>query len=68
MKSGAWAIVVGTATRYDLDGPRMKPWWGRDFSYPSRWATRPTQPPVQYIPGLYQWESGQGVVIKTLTS
>ena len=42
---------VGIATRYRLDGPGIEFRWGRDFPYPSRPALRPTQPPVQWVPG-----------------
>ena len=44
---------VGIATRYGLDGPGIETWWGRDFPHPSRPAIGPTQPPVQWVPGLY---------------
>ena len=43
---------VGIATRYGLDGPGIESWWGRDFPPPSRPALGPTQPPVQWVPGL----------------
>ena len=43
---------VGIATRYGLDGPGIESRSGRDFSYPSRPALGPTQPPVQWVPGL----------------
>ena len=43
---------VGIATRYGLDGPGIESLWGRDFPHPSRPALGPTQPPVQWIPGI----------------
>jgi hypothetical protein len=45
--------VVGIATRYGLDGPGIESLWGRDFSQPSRPALVPTQPPIQWVPGLF---------------
>jgi hypothetical protein len=44
--------VVGVATAYGLDGAGIESRWGRDFPHPSRPVQRPTQPPVQRIPGL----------------
>jgi hypothetical protein len=44
---------VGIATRYGLDGPGIECRWGRDFPHPFRPALRPTQPPIQWIPGLF---------------
>ena len=43
---------VGIAARYGLDGPRIQSRWGRNFPHASRPALGPTQPPVQWIPGL----------------
>jgi hypothetical protein len=43
--------AVGTATRYELDGPGIESQWGRDFQHPSRPALGPTQHPVQWITG-----------------
>jgi hypothetical protein len=48
-----WDSVVGIATRYGLDGPEIESRWGRDFSHPSRPALGPTQPPIQWVPGLF---------------
>jgi hypothetical protein len=44
--------VVGIATAYELDGPGIESRWGLYFPYLSRLALRPTQPPVQRVPGL----------------
>ena len=43
--------VVRIANRYGLDGPGIESW--RDFPHPSRPALRPTQPPIQWVPGLF---------------
>ena len=51
--SKEWAgSIDSTATAYRLDGPGIESRWGRDFPYQSRPALRPTQPPVQWAPGL----------------
>ena len=54
---------VGIATRYGLDGPEIECRWWRDFPHPSRPALGPTQPPVQWVPGLSRRYSGRGVVL-----
>jgi hypothetical protein len=44
--------AVGIATRYGLDGPGIESRWGRDFPHLFRPALRPTQLPIQWVPGL----------------
>ena len=43
---------VGTANRYELDGPGIESRWGRDFPHPSRPPLGPAPPPIEWLPGF----------------
>jgi hypothetical protein len=45
--------VVGIATCCGLDGSGIESRWGRDFPHLSTPALGPTQPPIQWVPGLF---------------
>jgi len=44
--------VVDIAIAYLLDGPGIDSRWGARFSEPVQTGPEPTQPPVQWVPGL----------------
>ena len=44
---------VGIAIHCGLDGPGIESRCGRDFLHPSRRALGPTQPPTQWVAGLF---------------
>ena len=51
---------VGIATDYGAGRSGIESRWGRDFP-PVQTALGPTQPPVQWVPGLSRGRGGRGV-------
>jgi hypothetical protein len=65
---GGLNSVVGTATRHGLDDPEFEPRCEWEFSDLSRPASRPTQPPVQWVVGfLPEVKNGRGLALTTHT-
>ena len=45
--------VVGITTRYELDAPGIESWCGARAFAPVQTGLEPTQPPIQWVPGLF---------------
>jgi hypothetical protein len=52
--------IVGIVTGYRLDSLGIESWWRQDFSHLSRLALGPTQPSVQWAPGLSRGKERPG--------
>jgi hypothetical protein len=48
-------LRAAIAQSISLGGPGIESRWERDFPHPSRPTLGPTQPPIQWVPGLVRW-------------
>jgi hypothetical protein len=55
--------AVGIAICYKLEGPKIESLWGQDFPQTARLTLGPTQPPIQWVVGLFQGveQPGHGI-------
>jgi len=51
-----WDSPVGVATRYELDGPGIESWWGRNFPL---FQTGPGAHPAVYTIGTGYFPGGE---------
>ena len=51
---------VSIGIHYELDVPGIEFQWGRDFPHPFRPALGLTQPPIQWVLGLFPWGKTAG--------
>ena len=57
---GGGGSVFGIAKRYGLDGQGIESQWGRYLPHRSRLALGPTQPPIQWVPGVIHGSKAAG--------
>ena len=49
---GLFYVLIYLHVGGGLEGPEIESRWGQDYPHPSRLALGPTQPPIQWVPGL----------------